>query len=94
MGRNIDTFNGFLQGLEAEWQPFARALSTPEERAAFTALITRARKLVAASTAQATPVRMDAFFMSLFVSLSMDVAALQKQVEAHEKEIAHLRGKP
>ncbi|CAN5470925.1 hypothetical protein BH09SUM1_BH09SUM1_28280 [soil metagenome] len=79
MGRNSDTFNGFLQDLEKEWRPYHRALSLPEQREAMTAIFTRARILVAASTAQAPHVRMDGFYVSLLVSLTLDVDALKRE---------------
>ncbi len=70
MGRTVPTYRQALEERLRRWEEFGRLLTTPEERAAFDALIRGARRYIAQATYVGSPDLLESLLLSVLLDLA------------------------
>jgi alkanesulfonate monooxygenase SsuD/methylene tetrahydromethanopterin reductase-like flavin-dependent oxidoreductase (luciferase family) len=83
MGRTTPTYRSYLDGYEAEWQPFRRTLRR-SDRAAFDRVFEKARRHADAAGQRDPPDPRFAVLFSVLVAQERELAALRAAVEGIE----------
>lgn len=85
MGRTVPTFRMVLEHVIHDWQAFRRALRS-EDRAAFDAMMLRARQHTAAASNAARLNPSEALFMAVLVEHEKELNRLKNEHELHGKQ--------
>ncbi len=75
MGRTVPTYRQALEERLRRWEEFGRLLTTPEERAAFDALIRGARRYIAQATYVGSPDLLESLLLSVLLDLARQLPA-------------------
>lgn len=70
MGRTVPTYRQALEERMKRWDAFGRLLTTPEERAAFRAIQTGARRYAAQATYVGSPDLLESILLSVLLDLA------------------------